>query len=143
MVADGGIRDSGDIVKALAIGADAVMLGSLLAGTSDTPGKTHTDQSGMMYKYYHGMASEEGRETWFGREQTAFVPEGESTRMVYKGNTTKVIDRLVGGLQVGMSFSGAHDLEELRENAVWVKVSASGYKEGTPHGKVLCNDHDI
>jgi IMP dehydrogenase len=136
IIADGGIRSSGDIVKALAIGADAVMLGSLLAGTSDTPGDTHKDpETNMLYKYYHGMASEAGRESWFDRGRTAWVPEGESTRVPYKGKTSVVVDQLVGGLKVGMSYAGAHDLAELRAKAQWIKVSPAGLLEGTPHGK--------
>lgn len=136
MIADGGIRDSGDIVKALAIGADMVMVGSLLAGTSETPGPCIEDpQTGLSYKYYHGMASEEGRGSWFSGEQTSFVPEGASTRVPYKGDTHKVVERLVGGLQVGMSYSGAFDVEELRKNAKWYRVTNAGHREGTPHGK--------
>jgi len=135
IIADGGIRSSGDIVKSIAIGADAVMLGSLLAGTSDTPGDIHTNSNGTPYKYYSGMASTAGRESWFDRSQTAFVPEGESIRVPLRGKTTEVLERLVGGLRVGMSYCGAKSLEELRERAVWVKVSPAGLIEGTPHGK--------
>ena len=135
IVADGGIRSSGDIIKALAIGADAVMLGSLLAGTSDTPGKIHRNPDDTMYKYYHGMASPEGRGSWFGHAQTSFVPEGESVKIPYRGETSKIVEDLVGELRVGMSYAGAYDLEELRENAEWRRITSSGYTEGTPHGK--------
>lgn len=138
IVADGGIRSSGDIVKALAMGADFVMLGGLLAGTSDTPGETHKDpETGTLYKYYHGMASEAGRSHggWFDRAKTAYVPEGESTKAPYKGETHRVIDQLMGGVRVGMSYTGAGDLAELRTRARWVEVTAAGTHEGTPHGK--------
>lgn len=134
LIADGGIRSSGDIVKALAIGADAVMLGGLLAGTSDTPGETH-QQDGQLYKYYHGMASEKGRSGYFDREKTAYVPEGESTRVSYKGATDKIVSGLVASLRVGMSYAGADNLAALRKNAQWRRVTGAGAHEGTPHGK--------
>jgi len=136
IIADGGIRSSGDIVKALAIGADTVMLGSLLAGTSDTPGETHKNpETGMLYKYYHGMASTEGRASWYDRAKTSYVPEGESIKVPYKGDTNKIIDELMGGLRSGMSYSGAGNLKELWKNACWMRVTPSGWREGTPHGK--------
>jgi len=136
ILADGGIRGSGDIVKALAIGADAVMLGSLLAGTDSTPGETHRDpDTGATYKYYHGMASTKGRGTWFNTSKTNYVPEGESTRMPCKGDTKEIVDNLMGGLRTGMSMSGALNLRELRERAVWRRVSSSSVIEATPHGK--------
>jgi len=134
LIADGGIRSSGDIVKALAIGADAVMLGGLLAGTSDTPGETHT-QDGQLYKYYHGMASEKGRSGYFDRNKTAFVPEGESTRVAYKGATDKIVQGLVASLQVGMSYAGGDNIAALRQKAQWRRVTGAGAHEGTPHGK--------
>lgn len=136
VIADGGIRSSGDIVKCLAIGADAVMLGGLLAGTSATPGETHKDQNGMLYKYYHGMASEAGRASWFDREKTSFVPEGESMRVPYKGDTAKIILDIAGGVRSGMSYSGASNLEELRKKATWCRVTSSGVQEAQPHGKL-------
>lgn len=142
IVADGGIRNSGDIVKALAIGADAVMVGGLLAGTDETPGEIydwHTLRPGdyRQFKKYAGMASEEGRKFngWFTEEDASFVPEGESTEIPYKGPVKNVIDNLVGGLRVGMSYAGALSLQELRENAEWVRVTQNGHIEGTPHGK--------
>lgn len=137
IIADGGIRGSGDVVKALAIGADAVMLGSLLAGTSDTPGETHKDpETGTLYKYYHGMASVEGRASWFDRERTSFVPEGESTRVPYKGSTEKVLETLIGGVRSGLSYAGANNIAELRANAQWRRVTTAGAVEARPHGKL-------
>jgi len=136
ILADGGLRTSGDITKALAIGADAVMLGSILAGTKSTPGETHKDpDTGFLYKYYNGMASTAGRDGWFGREETSFVPEGESTKIPYKGDTSKVVDSILGGLRVGMSYAGSLSLEELRKNASWRRVTQSGMAEAAPHGK--------
>jgi IMP dehydrogenase len=136
IIADGGVRSSGDAVKAIAIGADAVMIGGMLAGTSDTPGDTHkSPETGFLYKYYHGMASEAGRESWFDHSKTSFVPEGESTSVPYKGSTSVTIDQLVGGIKVGMSYAGAFSLAELREKAKWIRVSPAGLTEAKPHGK--------
>ena len=135
IIADGGIRNSGDIVKCLAIGADAVMLGNLLAGTEETPGAVNKDPTtGELYKMYAGMASEAGRKFngWFSEDDASFVPEGVSGRVPFKGSAVKVIDDLVGGLKVGMSFSNARTLEELRQNAKWSRVTGAGYQEGLP-----------
>lgn len=135
IIADGGIRGSNDIIKALAIGADAVMLGGLLAGTEETPGEW-IEENGQLYKYYAGMASEVGRAKWFDRGKTGFVPEGVSTKILYNGKTaSKVLENLMGELKVGMSYSGAHNLAELREKAQWVRITGAGVVEGTPHGK--------
>lgn len=134
IIADGGIRKSGDIVKALAAGADAVMIGSLIAGTEETPGKW-LDEGGKLYKYYHGMASDEGRAQWKG--QASGVPaEGVSTKILYTGKkATKIIQKLCASVRVGLSISGASDIKELRHHAQWARVTPAGYQEGTPHGK--------
>lgn len=138
IVADGGLRNSGDIVKALAVGADAVMIGGLVAGADETPGKEVADFSGRKYKQYAGMASEEGRKFngWFTEEDASFIPEGESTMVNSKGPVKNIIDGLVGGLRSGMSYAGAMSIKELQENAEWVRVTENGRVEGTPHGKV-------
>jgi IMP dehydrogenase len=137
IIADGGIRGSGDVVKSIAIGADAVMLGSLLAGTSDTPGDTYKyPETGSLYKYYNGMASIAGRASWFDRERTSFVPEGVSTRITYKGSTEKVIEDLLGGVRSGLSYAGASNIAELRTNAQWRRVTTAGMTEAHPHGKL-------
>jgi IMP dehydrogenase len=136
-VADGGIRNSGDIVKALAIGCDAVMIGGLLAGTDETPGEVYYSAGfSKPYKTYAGMASEEGRKFngWFTEEDASFIPEGESTQIPCKGPAKNVIDNLVGGLKVGMSYAGALSIQQLQENAEWVKITNSGITEGKPHG---------
>jgi IMP dehydrogenase len=135
LVADGGIRSSGDIVKALAAGADMVMIGSLLAATKESPGEViNIDER--LYKYYHGMASEEGREKWFDRSKSGFVPEGISIKLPYTGKTAeKVIEGLMGGLKSGMTYTGAHDLQELKKKAKWARQTPAGYIEGTPHGR--------
>ena len=135
LIADGGIRSSGDIVKAIAIGADAVMLGNLLAGTEESPGQTFKNENGTLSKSYAGMASEQGRAEWFDKSSTSYVPEGVSTTIPFKGSAKKVVENLVGGLRVGMSYCDAHNLQELRDNAQWVRVTNAGHREGTPHGK--------
>lgn len=138
IVADGGIRSSGDIVKALAAGADAVMVGGLLAGTDQTPGETvRDDETGHLYKYYHGMASEAGRKEWFSKEATSYVPEGASTKVLHKGDAAKIVKNLDGALRVGMSFANARNLAELRTNSVWVRVTENGCIEGTPNRKLF------
>lgn len=135
IIADGGIRKSGDIVKALAIGANAVMLGSLLAGTEETPGEW-LDEGGVLYKYYHGMASDEGRARWMGAPKTGVPAEGVSKKIMYSGRSAvKVVETLCASTKVGLSFSGAMNVQELREKAKWRRVSPAGYVEGTPHGQ--------
>ena len=135
LIADGGIKRSGDVVKALAIGADFVMLGSLLSGTLETPGNIIEEQ-GKRYKYYAGMASELGRSSWFEANKTSFVPEGVSTKVPYTAKSAKdVVEELMGGLRVGMSYSDAHNLAELRSKAQWRRITSFGWVEGTPHGK--------
>lgn len=130
IVADGGIRGSGDIIKALAMGADAVMIGGLLAGSSQTPGEAHQGPSGL-FKYYHGMASKEGRAKWFNRDNTSFVPEGGSVKVPFRGDAEKIVEDLVQAVQVGMGYTGAKNLRELRQKAQWVEVSQNGYIEGS------------
>lgn len=132
LIMDGGIRSSGDAVKSLAVGADAVMIGGMLAGTDETPGKVHDGR-----KIYAGMASSAGRELggWFDREKTSFVPEGESMTVPCKGPAKNVLDSLVGGIKVGMSYSGALSLSELYINSSFMQVTHSGLIEGGAHGK--------
>ena len=135
IIADGGIRRSADIIKALAIGADAVMLGSLLAGTYEAPGEYIEDEDGKVWKYYHGMASEEGRAQYSG-QNTGVPAEGVSTKILYTGKkASKVIENLTAATKVGLSFSGAYTIRELQQKAQWCRVSQAGYVEGTPHGK--------
>jgi IMP dehydrogenase len=135
IVADGGIRNSGDIVKALAMGADAVMIGGLLAGTKESPGQT-IEIDGNLYKQFMGMASEEGRASWFNEKDSLFVPEGASVLTPYKGKISKIITQLIGGLKVGMTFANAKNLKELYENAEWIEVTNNGHKEGNPNTKI-------
>ena len=135
LIADGGIRASGDIVKALAIGADCVMIGSLLAGTVESPGEI-IEEGGRLYKYYHGMASTEGRGKWFDRAKSGLPSEGVSTRVPYVGRSAeKVIDGLTASVRVGLSYAGAGNIAELQEKARWCRITNAGQIEGTPHGK--------
>lgn len=126
VIADGGIRNSGDIVKALAAGASAVMLGSLLAGTEEAPGEAFTDAGGR-FKLYRGMASREAQKDFFGNYPKA--PEGITVRVPYKGPVKPIVENLVAGIRSGLSYSGAANLAQLQEKADWIPVSASGIAE--------------
>jgi IMP dehydrogenase len=130
VIADGGIRSSGDIFKALAVGADAVMVGQLFAGTSETPGERYRDRNGQILKRYRGMASKDAQESWKG---FATSVEGESTDVPYKGSLEENFKPLVDGLLSGMSYQGAKDLEELRRNATFIRQSVAGLRESMPH----------
>lgn len=134
IIADGGIRNSGDIVKALAIGADAVMVGSLLSGTEETPGEW-LEADGRLYKYFNGMASNEARSQWSG-QSTGVPEEGISTKVLYTGKwASKVVSGLAGAVKTGMTFSDSLNIDQLRERATWRRVTLAGYTEGTPHRK--------
>lgn len=137
IVADGGIRSSGDIVKALALGADAVMVGGLLAGTDQSPGKTERDDSGRLYKHYHGMASSEGRKEWFDKEATSYVPEGTSMKVWHKGCAVKIVQQLNNSIKVGMSFANSLTLKDLRSNAKFIRITDNGRKEANPNAKMF------
>lgn len=133
IVADGGITNSGDIIKALAAGADAVMLGRLLAGTDESPGELLNVGCDHYVKRYRGMASKEFMDTI---NKTDVTPEGESTEIEYKGSVVHVINELMGGLRSGMSYSGAKDIVDLQKKAIFTEISYHSYIEGTPHGKL-------
>lgn len=138
IIADGGIKYSGDIVKALAMGASAVMLGNLLAGTEESPGETVYYQ-GRAYKVYRGMGSlgamvSRRSADRYGQEKLEkFVPEGIEGRVPYRGKLSDVIYQLVGGLRAGMGYVGAKDLQELRQKAKFVKITWAGYRESHVH----------
>lgn len=136
IIADGGIRTSGDCVKALAFGADMVMIGSLLSGTNETPGDVITQSVGGMFrkvKEYRGMASSAARSS-VTQVDKSYTPEGEATLVPCKGPAEDVILQLVGGIRSGLSYSGATNLAELRENAQYVIVTNNGVIESRPHG---------
>ncbi|WP_335872911.1 IMP dehydrogenase [Bacillus sp. 2205SS5-2] len=137
IIADGGIKYSGDIVKALASGGHAVMLGSLLAGTSESPGDTEIFQ-GRRFKVYRGMGSiaamEKGsKDRYFQEDAKKFVPEGIEGRIAYKGPIADTIYQLVGGIRSGMGYCGAPNLEFLRERAQFVRMTGAGLRESHPH----------
>lgn len=137
IIADGGIKYSGDIVKALAAGGHAVMLGSLLAGVSESPGETEIFQ-GRRFKVYRGMGSvaamEKGsKDRYFQEDNKKFVPEGIEGRLPYKGPLTDTIYQLVGGIRSGMGYCGTRDLNELRENSQFIRMTGAGLRESHPH----------
>jgi IMP dehydrogenase len=131
LIADGGMRNSGDITKALAAGADLVMVGSLLAGTDEAPGIIITDEkTNRKYKVYRGMASRDAQASW--RSKVSIV-EGVSTTVPYKGTVLDTLDDLTGGIRSGLSYSGCSNLNELRLTATFVQQTPAGLKEGSPH----------
>ncbi|ABO65396.1 MULTISPECIES: IMP dehydrogenase [Geobacillus] len=137
IIADGGIKYSGDIVKAMAAGAHAVMLGSLLAGVSESPGETEIYQ-GRRFKVYRGMGSvasmERGsKDRYFQEEAKKFVPEGIEGRVPYKGPLADTIYQLVGGLRAGMGYCGTRNLDELREKTQFIRMTGAGLRESHPH----------
>jgi IMP dehydrogenase len=141
IIADGGVRTSGDVVKALAAGAATVMLGSLLAGTDESPGLLMTRQ-GHRYKTSRGMASVQASaarknregEGWITQEEIdEYVSEGVDAAVPYRGSVKEVLTQLIGGVQSGMSYSGAHTLDELHEKAIFVRMTPLGLQESLPH----------
>ena len=140
IIADGGIKYSGDIVKALAAGGDAVMLGSMLAGTDESPGEFEIYQ-GRKYKTYRGMGSlsamkKGSSDRYFQggvNEANKLVPEGIEGRVAYKGSATDIVFQMIGGLKAGMGYTGAADIDALHENAQFIEMSGAGLKEGHPH----------
>jgi len=140
VIADGGIRFSGDITKAIAAGAHAVMIGNLFAGTEEAPGETILYE-GRTYKFYRGMGSlsamfKPGGRERYGQEATdvsKFVPEGVEGRVPYRGPVSNMIYQLVGGLKSGMGYCGCKTIEELRKKAKFVKITPAGYRESHVH----------
>ncbi|SKB83735.1 IMP dehydrogenase [Soonwooa buanensis] len=144
VIADGGIKLSGDIVKAIASGASAVMLGSLLAGTEEAPGEEIIFQ-GRTFKSYQGMGSlsamkRGGKERYFQSEAKKFVPEGIEGRVPYKGKLEDVIFQLTGGLRAGMGYCGAKDIETLQKDSKMVMITGSGLKESHPHDVIITQE---
>lgn len=142
IIADGGIKNSGDIVKSLAAGADMVMLGSLLAGHDESPGSI-VDKRGVfhdpawkngipLFKKFRGMASSEAQIEWRGKVS---VDEGESTLIPYRGRLIDTMTDILDGVRSGLSYSGARTIRELRTKARFVHVSPNGVRENGPHGK--------
>ena len=130
IIADGGIKNSGDIVKAFAAGADAVMLGSLLAGTDCSPGTVFKTETGELRKTYRGMASADAQRDWRGRVSSC---EGISSSVPYRGKLADVIKELERGIRSGLSYSGARSVRELRAKAQWLQQSNAGATESSAH----------
>jgi IMP dehydrogenase len=141
IIADGGVRSSGDLTKALAAGAETVMVGSLLAGTEESPGRTVL-RNGARYKVYRGMASLGAAEARRQRESSedvldelaaSVVPEGVEAVVEYRGSLADVLYQQVGGLRSGMSYLNARTLDDLRRNARFVRMTDAGRAESQPH----------
>lgn len=147
IIADGGIRYSGDITKALAAGADVVMIGSLFAGTEESPGETILYE-GRTFKLYRGMGSIEamrmgGKERYFQEyqlEAKKLVPEGIEGRVPYKGNLSESVYQLVGGVKSGMGICGAQNIKELSEKAEFIRVTYAGLRESHPHDVIITKE---
>ncbi|MBC7090155.1 MAG: IMP dehydrogenase, partial [Methanobacteriaceae archaeon] len=152
VIADGGIRYSGDIAKAIAVGADAVMLGNLLAGTYESPGDV-VIMNGRKYKQYRGMGSlgamtggiGAGTDRYFQEPQshmkhTKIVPEGVEGVVPYRGTVSEVIFQLVGGLKASMGYCGAKTIKDMQRKAKLVKITSSGIKESHPHDLLITNE---
>lgn len=136
-IADGGIKFSGDITKALAVGAYSVMIGGLLAGTEESPGETEIYQ-GRSFKVYRGMGSvaamqKGSKDRYFQENSDKLVPEGVEGRVPFKGSLSDTIFQLIGGLRSGMGYCGASTIEELRDNAKFVRITNAGLNESHPH----------
>ena len=146
VIADGGIRYSGDAAKAIAAGADAVMLGSYFAGTDEAPGRVIT-MNGKRYKQYRGMGSVGAMQSGGGDrylkeedEDEEFVPEGVEAATPYKGSLASELHQLVGGIQSGMGYVGASTLPEFKQRAEFVRVSSAGQTEGHPHDVMITDE---
>jgi IMP dehydrogenase len=146
VIADGGIKFSGDITKAIAAGASAVMIGSLFAGTEESPGETILYQ-GRTFKSYRGMGSigamEAGsadRYAQEGAERGKSVPEGIEGQVPYKGPLSGLVDQLVGGLRSGMGYCGAANLKELQEKSRFIRISSAGLRESHVHDVIITRE---
>ncbi len=129
VIADGGIRNSGDMVKALGAGASTIMVGSLVSGTLETPGEV---QSG--FKRYRGMASKDAQVSWRGELPKGMAAEGEATMIPCKGSVEQVIFELTGGIRSGMTYMGVERLAQMPQKALFMEMSPSGLSESKPHG---------
>ena len=147
LIADGGIRYTGDIPKAIAAGADSVMLGSLLAGTKESPGETIIFE-GRKFKTYRGMGSVEAmkqgsKDRYFQDVESdikKLVPEGIVGRVPYKGELFESIHQFIGGLRAGMGYCGAKDIESLKNNASFIRITSSGIQESHPHNVTITKE---
>lgn len=137
IIADGGIKYSGDITKAIAAGASAIMIGSLFAGTEESPGESEIYQ-GRRFKVYRGMGSlgamkEGSKDRYFQENENKLVPEGIEGRVPYKGPLADTVHQLIGGLRAGMGYCGTRSIEELRNDTQFVRITGAGLRESHPH----------
>ncbi len=147
VIADGGIKFSGDISKAVAAGANSVMIGNLFAGTEESPGETIIYQ-GRSYKVYRGMGSlgamvSGSKDRYFQshiRDESKFVPEGIEGRVPYKGMLSDAVNQLIGGLRAGMGYCGVKNIEELRTKTKFIKITSSGLKESHVHDVIITRE---
>lgn len=144
IIADGGIKYSGDVTKAIAAGADVVMLGSLLAGTEESPGDMEIYQ-GRSYKVYRGMGSlgamkEGSKDRYFQENQKKLVPEGVEGRVPYRGTLADTAYQLIGGLRAGMGYCGTANIEELKNKAQFIRITPAGLRESHPHDVVITKE---
>ena len=137
IIADGGIKYSGDITKAIAAGADAVMIGSLLAGTEESPGEIEIYQ-GRSFKVYRGMGSiaamkSGSSERYFQEQNKKLVPEGIEGRVAFRGSLSEIVFQLIGGLRAGMGYCGARNILDLQSNTQFIRITGAGLRESHPH----------
>ena len=138
VIADGGVKYSGDLPKAIAAGADVIMLGSLFAGCEESPGETEIYQ-GRRFKVYRGMGSlaamsEGGKDRYFQEEAKKLVPEGVEGRVPYKGPVSETAFQLIGGLRAGMGYCGTRTIADLKNNGRFIRITGAGLRESHPHG---------
>ncbi len=144
IIADGGVKYSGDIVKAIAAGADAVMIGSLFAGTEESPGEMEIYQ-GRSFKVYRGMGSigamrAGSADRYFQENELKLVPEGIEGRVPYRGALSETVFQLIGGLRAGMGYSGARTIEELKTKTRFIRITAAGLRESHPHDVAITKE---
>ncbi len=147
VIADGGVKFSGDVAKAIAAGADSVMIGSLFAGTEEAPGEVILFQ-GRNFKTYRGMGSigamKKGSSDRYSQEGTVadskYVPEGIEGRVAYKGTVAEMVTQLVGGLRAGMGYTGCRSINELQENAKFVRITSAGLRESHVHDVIITKE---
>jgi IMP dehydrogenase len=146
VIADGGIKYSGDVTKAIAAGASSVMIGSVFAGTEESPGELVLYQ-GRSYKVYRGMGSlgamkKGSRDRYFQgvRDESELVPEGIEGRVPYRGSLSANVYQLVGGLRAGMGYTGCRTIEELRKDGRFVQISAAGLRESHVHDVIITKE---
>ena len=137
VIADGGVKYSGDLVKAIAAGGDVVMIGSLVAGCEESPGDTELYQ-GRQFKVYRGMGSLGAmacgsKDRYFQEDNKKLVPEGVEGRVPYKGPLSDTVFQLMGGLRAGMGYCGCRDIRSLQEKGQFVRITGAGLKESHPH----------